>query len=160
MERRLIVMRHATAAPGSGLASDHVRPLTAHGTAEALDVAAQLVERGWQPTRALVSDAARTTETWWAMADLLGAPRSMLLSSLYGAGIEALIYEVKRLPNEVDTVLVLGHNPGWSQAASWLCGHTLSLSTANAVLLSADGSRWTDVLGAAGLTLRDVLRPE
>jgi phosphohistidine phosphatase len=107
----------------------------------------------------LCSDAARTSETLWAMTNRIGAPPSELLPSLYGAGIEGLVHVVKRLPDEVHTVLVLGHNPGWSQAASWLCGEALSLSPANAVLLSAVGSRWTDVLGAGGLQLRDVLKP-
>ena len=158
MRRRLIVMRHATAASGSNVPSDHARPLTAFGTAQAEDVGRQLAHMGWSPDVALVSDASRTSETWWCMTDLLGRPESTLLPSFYGAGLSALVDTVKRLPDTTGTVLVLGHNPGWSEAASWLSGMQVAMSPANAVCLQVDAVSWTHALGPASMDMIDVVR--
>lgn len=157
--RRLIVMRHATAASGAGLATDHERPLTAHGSSEALSVGEQLVRLDWVPDVALVSDAARTTETWWCMERALGAPSMTELPGFYGGGVDALVSEVKRLPSSARTVLVLGHNPGWTGAVHWLSGAPVTLQPAHAALLVGDGERWSEVLGYGALKLADVVLP-
>ena len=158
MRRRLIVMRHATAASGSGLPSDHVRPLTTRGTAEADNVGQQLSSLGWLPDLALVSDASRTSETWWCLAEHVGSPSSTMMPSFYGAGLDALVDALKRLPDDCGSVLVLGHNPGWSEAASWLSGVQIAMAPANAVCLEANGDRWTDVLGPGAMRLDRVVR--
>ena len=156
---RLIVMRHATAVSGANLATDHERPLTPRGTAEAVAVARVLLARNWRPDRALVSDAARTSETWWCMASLLGEPASALLPSFYGAGVETIVSAVKRMDDTVKTVLVLGHNPGWSDAIGWLCGTQVRLAPAHAALLHVSGEQWTDGLGYGALELEGVIGP-
>lgn len=157
--RRLVVMRHATAASGAGLASDHERPLTAHGAAEAESMGRQLAACGWIPDRALVSDAARTTETWWCMEAALGSPPMTELPGFYGAGVGAMVAAVKRLPPTVGTALVLGHNPGWSEAIGWLTGSAVQLAPGQAALLQGQGTVWSDSLGPGALALSRVLHP-
>ena len=157
--RRLILMRHATAATGANLATDHERPLTGRGTEEARAVGLALRAAGWVPDRVLYSDAARTTETWWCMSELLGEPPASAMPSLYGAGTEALAATVQRLAPSEQTVLVLGHNPGWSDAIAWLTGIQVNLAPANAALLLGRGERWAGALGLGALELEDVLRP-
>jgi hypothetical protein len=39
----------------------------------------------------------------------------------------------------------MGHNRGWEEAASLLCGISVELKTANAALLEAPGSSWQEV---------------
>ena len=157
--RRLIVMRHATAVSGANLPTDHERPLTPRGTEEAMAVARILVQRDWLPHRALVSDAARTSETWWCMAQALGEPSASLMPGFYAAGIDAMVGALKRLDPSVQTALVLGHNPGWSDAIGWLCGKQVRLAPANAALLEVRGEQWADGLGYGALKLVGIVRP-
>lgn len=157
--RRLIVMRHATAVSGANLPTDHERPLTPRGADEAIAVARKLVERDWLPDRALVSDAARTCETWWCMTQALGEPPATLLPGFYGAGVEAMVAAVKRMDPAVKTVLVLGHNPGWSDAIGWLSGRQVRLAPAHAALLTLRAGSWTEGLGVGALDLQVVVGP-
>ena len=39
----------------------------------------------------------------------------------------------------------MGHNRGWEEAASQLCGVAVELKTANAALLEAPGGSWKEV---------------
>lgn len=39
----------------------------------------------------------------------------------------------------------MGHNRGWEEAASQLCGVVVELKTANAALLEAPGASWKEV---------------
>lgn len=39
----------------------------------------------------------------------------------------------------------MGHNRGWEEAASALCGVSVELKTANAALLEAPGGSWQEV---------------
>ena len=62
----------------------------------------------------------------------------------------------------VGCVLCVGHNKGWSEAASDLSGTTVELNTANACVLdaAAPGAGWREALADdAGWTLRGVLTP-
>jgi phosphohistidine phosphatase SixA len=94
------------------------------------------------------------------MADRLPPAEVTFTRDLYHAGVLALCTAVGRLPDQQSRVLVLGHNPGWEDAVKWLTGHRVSLTTANAVLLSANGSTWTDVLRSGAWTIETVFRPK
>lgn len=116
--RRLIIMRHATAA-GAGGGSDHERPLTAIGRAEAERVGARLLELSAAPDRALSSSAVRCRETFDALAIALAhEPLVHFEKSLYNAGPAQLRHALAADPlpeaGSSETVLLLAHNPGVS----------------------------------------------
>ena len=100
--RRLIVMRHATAVSSFG-GSDHERPLTERGTREALLMPQRLTARGFTPQWALVSDATRTTETWWCMANAWKGAQATELPSFYGGQTSALVAAVEAVEEELSS---------------------------------------------------------
>src|SRR5689334_22652953 len=104
--RRLILLRHATAANSFG--DDLARPLTAKGTREAAAAGRALATRGLNPDKVLVSPARRTQETWAAMADLFPGAEVEIAPALYDAPpdvlLDAAFYEEK-----ADTVLIIAH---------------------------------------------------
>ena len=162
MPRRLIIMRHARSAwevPGR---SDHERPLDERGRFEASCVATRLVELGWIPQAIHSSDARRTRETAEMMLEALAPAPSLLFDpDFYLAGLPTLRAAAEAWDPSWSTVLALGHNPGWQDAASVLCGRVLGMSTANAVLLETPPgapSGWPEALGGKW-SLVDVLRP-
>ncbi len=163
MPRRLIIMRHARSAWEGPRSSDRERPLDERGRLEALRVATRLVELGWIPDAIHSSDARRTRETAELTLEVLApAPALTFDPDLYLAGLLALRAAAEAWDPSWSTVLALGHNPGWQDAASVLCGSAVGMGTANAVLLQAPPgapSGWSEAL-VGGWSLVDVLRPE
>lgn len=123
-------------------------------------MAVRLAERGWTPDAIWSSDATRTRETCARMLPAFDPEPAVTFDpSLYLAGLEALTEAAARWNASWQTVLVLGHNPGWESAASRLAGESIELKTCNAVLLEGSGSHWSEAF-AGDWHWIDWLRPE
>jgi phosphohistidine phosphatase len=108
--RHLVVMRHAKAEPGGE--TDHSRELAQRGWNDALDAGRWLAGRGLVPDGALVSSARRTTSTWLAVAEGGSFDRAATSSdSLYSAGPETALDLVRETDDDVEALVVVGHNP-------------------------------------------------
>ena len=160
MDRRLIVMRHAKSSWSDPAATDHERPLNKRGRQDAPKVAARLVQMEWQPQWVLSSDSQRTRETMARMQSTLSRDLPVhFRRALYHSGVAAVREEVVTVPDDVQTLMVLGHNPGWEEVVYVLCGEDVVLKTANAALLEGQGSSWPEALRGHGTwRLRQVLR--
>lgn len=160
MSRRLIVMRHAKSSWDNESMSDHERPLNDRGRKEAPEVARKLVELGWVPDLVLSSDSERTRETWECMEGVFEENIEVAwLSEFYHGGMNEVFEALEDLDDE-ETVLVLGHNPGWEGVVTWLSADSITMTTANAALLEADGESWDEVLEQGAWELIDVIRPK
>lgn len=160
-------MRHAKSAWDASVASDHARPLNERGRADAPRIATALVDRGWSPQLVVASDSARTTETWACMADIVDAASQRAAQvdvlwrrSLYLAGLNAALDALYPLHDQVRSVLLLGHNPGWEKAVCDLSGEQVRLTTGNAAMFEVDASAWANVGVTSRWRLVDVLRPK
>ncbi len=162
MPRRLIVMRHAKSDWGTSATTDHERPLNRRGCRDAPNIAAELVSQNWQPDCVLSSDAQRTRETFQRMEDeFTNSPTVEFLGSLYHAGIREIVAAVSMVPDELTTVMVLGHNPGWQSSVFVLSGESVMMTTANAALLTLECDSWAESIVQEGAwKLLDVLRPK
>ena len=129
------MMRHAKSSWTSGASTDHARPLNKRGKKAAAAMGPALMARGWLPDRVISSDSTRTQETLRRMAlpdgaDVVFAPE------LYHGEID----DVRRAiggQSDPMTLLLLGHEPGWSASIAWLTGTQIELKTADAALLTA-----------------------
>lgn len=148
MERRLIVMRHAKSSWAEEGLSDHQRPLNERGLRDAPRVAKRITELGWQPQCIVSSDARRTRETAKLMMSVWeDGIEANFLESLYLAGPREVAAALESVSDEVETLLVLGHNPGWEAVVRTLSGESVTLKTATAVLLKTDAESWLEGLG-------------
>lgn len=143
---RLILMRHCKSSWDSEAPTDFLRPLNKRGRRDAPRVAQALRRRDWAPQGVVVSGATRTVETWERMSRELPEVEVLVDQSLYHAGLSALIASSTRWPDSWQTVLALGHNPGWQGALAALSGVEVEVTTGNAALLSADAGSWGDAL--------------
>lgn len=154
-------MRHAKSAWDTDAATDHARPLNGRGRRDAPRVAERLVELGWVPDRILSSDAQRTRQTCAGMAEALEGVPVSYASDLYHGGLETIAALVPELDGDNTTVMVVGHNPGWEEAASTLTGVHVMMTTANAALLSTDVEGWAEALRLdGGWRLEHLVRPK
>lgn len=157
--RQLILMRHAKAeAAASGGGGDHDRALSARGRAEAAEAGRRLAALA-QPALALISDSARTRQTFEALAPALDpAPSLIVTRALYGATAEAILGEIRGASDEAGVLLVLGHNPGIGDLARRIAGSGDTAAhralaerfpTSCFAVVDLDADRWADV-GAPG----------
>ncbi|XP_010910101.1 uncharacterized protein At3g52155, chloroplastic isoform X2 [Elaeis guineensis] len=171
--RRLILLRHAESALGDRFTKDHDRPLSKAGRADAISVSYKLQQMGWIPELILSSNATRTKETLQIMqehaqgfseAEVYFIPSFYSVAAMDGQTAEHLqkaVCEYSR--DEILTVMCMGHNRGWEEAASMFSGATVELKTCNAALLEATGKSWDEAFTLAGLggwKLCGVVKPD
>lgn len=109
--RRIIVLRHAKADWPS--VPDHERPLADRGRREAPLAGQWIAGAGAVPDLCLCSTALRTRETWKLVAhELPRRPRTVYEERLYEATPGGLVAVIQETPQEVGSLLLVGHNPG------------------------------------------------
>ncbi|GAA2508898.1 histidine phosphatase family protein [Streptomyces gobitricini] len=119
--RRIVLLRHAKA--DWPQVSDHERPLAERGRKDAPVAGRRLAETGITFDLALCSTAARTRETWkLAVHELPQRPRTVYEERLYEASPGEIIALLNETPEDVNDLLVIGHNPGMHAVADALAG--------------------------------------
>jgi phosphohistidine phosphatase len=117
--RRLILLRHAKSDWPD--VPDRDRPLAKRGRRDAPRIGRWLHEHGYRPDVVVVSDAARTRQTWDRVApELGGSPAVRFEPRAYAASALTLLYLARELPGRYRTALLIAHNPGLSELATSL----------------------------------------
>jgi phosphohistidine phosphatase len=150
MPLELILLRHAEAFSDAA-GGDHARALTMAGKAAATRVGATLAAKGLTSFAAITSDARRAKETAAAVGAATGVTAWAEHKSLYLSGIDAIAEVLKDLDGaSVRRVVIVGHNPGWSEAVHVLAGERISLGTAAAAWLKCDADEWPTAISMVG----------
>jgi phosphohistidine phosphatase len=110
--RRLILLRHGKAELAGLVGGDRERPLAERGRAETEMTARWLLSGGFVPDLVLVSPALRTRSTWDCARASFPDVRAEVRDRLYLAGAETICEILDDGTDDVDTIMVVGHNPG------------------------------------------------
>jgi phosphohistidine phosphatase len=144
--KALILLRHAKSSWAEPGLSDYDRPLNDRGKRDAPRVGEVLLERGLSPGLVLSSSAKRARKTAQKVLDASGLKVELrLLDELYLAAPEAYICELQNLPEDIQQVLVVGHNPGLEELLRSLVGRHEHLPTAALVLIELPIAEWSDL---------------
>jgi len=120
--RRLVLLRHAKAEHPLGI-DDHERALALAGRKQCRKVGVAMAEAGVEPDLVLCSSALRTRQTWELVRSGLAVePRVEFRSEVYEAGASSIIALSRTVPDDVRTLLVVGHEPTMSHVAELLAG--------------------------------------
>lgn len=168
--RTLLLLRHAKSSWDDPDLSDHERPLNKRGTTDAPRIGGWMRDNGLMPEAVLCSGAVRARATLaLVLADLKGtAPAITYDESLYLAEPEAILDRIRKVPADVGTLLVVGHNPGLQMLALSLAGGgdrkalaalAEKLPTAGLAVLELDGASWTPI-AYGGCRLRSFVTPK
>ncbi|MGV9875046.1 SixA phosphatase family protein [Streptomyces cellulosae] len=160
--RRLVVLRHAKSARPEDVA-DHERPLAARGRRDAPAAGRALADLDCLPGLALCSTAVRARRTWELAAAQWGTPPPVRFDPrLYHADVPGPLKVIRETPAEVETLLLVGHNPGLEDLVLALADDGLDdlldqvrakFPTNAVAVLDWRGATWRDLLpGAALLT--------
>ncbi|MEV5008617.1 SixA phosphatase family protein [Streptomyces sp. NPDC093064] len=119
--RRIVLFRHAKA--DWPQVADHERPLAERGRTDAAVAGRKLADAGVPVDLALCSTAIRTRETWkLAVHELPHRPKTVYEERVYDASPGELITVLNETPDDVRSVILIGHNPGIQGLAEVLSG--------------------------------------
>lgn len=119
---RLILLRHGKAESSAIGGDDFDRRLAERGRTESADTGRRLAEQGFSPAVILVSAAARTRETYEALADQFPEAQVVVEDDLYHAEAEVILQVAQAAGEGRGTVMVVGHNPGLHELAVQFLG--------------------------------------
>jgi phosphohistidine phosphatase len=120
--KRLLLLRHAKSSWHDPSLADRDRPLAPRGHKAAERIAEHLRSNGPPVDLVLCSSALRTTETLKHVGRAFGDAEMVVEDELYGATGEELLDRLRRVPEDVDGVALIGHNPGVQDLATGLAG--------------------------------------
>ena len=156
-ERTLILLRHAKS-DWSGDEDDIARPLARRGRRQAPGAGRWLATNIDSIDLAVVSPASRARSTWdLVSAELTIPPRTRVDDRVYAASDHELLTVLRELPNDVETVVLVGHNPGIEELASRLTGEWTTMPTSALAVITVSGS-WSTA-GHDSAVLRASGRP-
>jgi phosphohistidine phosphatase len=156
-ERTLILVRHAKS-DWSVASADIDRPLAERGRRQAPEAGRWLAANIDDIGLAVVSPAHRARSTWELVAAELDVPPpSRVDDRVYAASGDELLAVVRDLPEDVETAVLVAHNPGLEDLVSLLTGTSTRLATSAIAVVTIPAS-WSSAAPQAA-ALRASGRP-
>lgn len=119
--RQLILVRHAKAADPGSARTDHERPLTDRGHADAEALGHWFKEQGLRVDLVLCSTAVRTRETWADVVSSSGLGALVVNDQrIYNASVERLLDVIAEEGGPSRSIALVGHAPGMPSLAATL----------------------------------------
>lgn len=106
--KQLFVLRHAKSSWDDPELEDRERPLAPRGWRATRVVAEHIRAAGIQPAQVLCSNALRTQQTLEGVAP---AGEHLIEPELYSASAQEVRERLRRLPEELPSAMLIGHNP-------------------------------------------------
>ena len=168
--KTLHLLRHAKAVEDNPDGTDHARPLAKRGIAAAKVLAQHIKDSAFTVDRVFCSTSKRTRETYELLAPALQGASIAYRDRLYLVAAGDLLDFIQGLPDMADSVMLIGHNPGFHNVALMLAknaarGHADELAvlkekfpTGALCSLNFDIAHWRQVKAGTG-TLTAFIRP-
>jgi phosphohistidine phosphatase len=161
MPRCLLLCRHAETENPAFDQPDIDRNLTAAGITQARMTGAW-IKAHYQVAGLVVSSARRTTQTARVLAEMLLLPPEKVIADplLYNAPTAKIIDRILQLPEDLDTIVVVGHNPGLTQVITDITGTDPGfLEPGNVAVITFPTESWQKIEQTSAI-LEEVYRPE
>jgi len=112
--KEVYFVRHAKSSWDDLSLSDHERGLMERGLKDAEMISGILAKQGVQPDGTFSSDAVRAIKTAEIFSKNLNSNHIQTCRDLYLAGSFSIIHFLYSLDDSYETVMVFGHNPGYT----------------------------------------------
>nr|WP_294796191.1 histidine phosphatase family protein [uncultured Mucilaginibacter sp.] len=147
--KKLVIIRHAKATHESGYV-DFERPLTHSGIQDAAIMAGRLNESDHVPKMLVSSPALRTISTANIFSQHLNLPAAEEIKGIYEADRDDLVEIVTELPDNLDCIGLVGHNPGLGQLLYYFSGAAHDVPTCAVAIVEFDTDVWASVTSNSG----------
>ena len=142
------LVRHGKALQDYSSIADNDRPLIEKGIVKSEAAANRLYDKYGTPDLIISSHAARALHTAHIFARVMNYPhnRVQVDENLYMEGEDVAYSILKKLPNEVETVMMVGHNPDLTYLAD-VCTRqeNASIPTSGIVTIIFETDRWSQI---------------
>lgn len=166
--KTVLLLRHAKSSWDEPQLPDHLRPLAPRGKKAAPRIGSYMAEQGLQPGLVLCSPARRALDTWNLVSEQLGGVTQVdILEDLYHTSPATLLALIGELPDSIDSVLLVGHNPTFEELALSLAGEgdeeglaemARKYPTGALAVIDFPIERWREIQAGLG-SLRVFVRP-
>ncbi len=158
--KTVLILRHAKSSWKAELASDHDRPLNKRGKRDAPRMGKLLRDGHLEPELIISSTAKRARKTASKVAKKCGYEGVIELDgSLYLAAPSQYIAVLQNVPDHIERVLVVGHNPGEEELLAHLTGQPVRFPTAALAQVELDIASWEELTRETRGRLIDLWRP-
>ena len=143
--KNLTIVRHAESSLQDEQYLDKNRPLTKNGRNEALIMSQRIRDAEIKPLKILSSSATRAWETALIIAKTIKYNENLLTKDdrLYLADIYNLVCIIEEQNQDVNNLMIIGHNPGLIELINLLSIKKIAnLSTSGAVSLNINTDDW------------------
>lgn len=153
MYKTLILVRHAKSSWDDPFLADIARPLGERGHRDAPIMAAHFSSEGVPVDYLLSSPAKRAYDTAKYFATAFDVAEAAISSDpdIYHASSNALLKIVQRQPDTHSTIMMFGHNPGFTDFANSLARLNIdNIPTCGVVGIRIEVGRWRDIAFGKG----------
>jgi phosphohistidine phosphatase len=158
--KTLYLLRHAKSSWDDSSVSDFDRPLNERGEKAAPFVGSLMKERGMTPEAIISSPAKRAKQTAKLVAKAAEFPSKISYDErIYEASTARLLAVMGEIADGIDSVMIVGHNPGMESLIWYLTGKMEPMPTAALAVIELNVDRWSDV-SEGGSLLITLIRPK
>jgi len=144
--KTLFVLRHAKSSWENPDWSDFERPLNSRGLDAARFIGELIYERGLQPQIIVSSPAKRAKQTAVLVKEIAEVSKPVKFDErIYEASPHALFNLIREIDEKWESVLIVGHNPGFENLVRMLTGETVSMPTAALAKINLNLENWHDL---------------
>ncbi len=147
MTKKLFVLRHAQSAGKQSRQPDYDRDLTVEGEAKAKALGQKIKKENYDIDLILSSAATRTRHTVASVNEILQLTSEKIhyKKELYDAMLQDWIAEIHKLPADLRTVMLVGHNPGLSMLATNFHNTIVDLEPCELIAFEFDVNSWEEI---------------
>ena len=147
--KSILFFRHGKASHNyEQYASDFDRDLAERGRKDAKESVLRIIKNNLQPQIILSSPSVRTLQTLKIINNELNIKKEKILlgSNLYLASVPQIFRELSELDNQYNSLLLVGHNPAFTEMVN-LCEGTYldNLPTAGVACLAFNKNTWENL---------------
>ena len=144
----LYLIRHAKSSWNEPGLSDFERPLNSRGKHDAPFMGKLLKEKHVLPDKIISSSAVRAFTTARTMAAEINYPVEKIETTdkIYEASASEILNVIQSVDNEVTTLMLFGHNPGFTSLSNYLSDRQVdNIPTCGISRIEFDVDSWTEV---------------
>ncbi len=157
--KTLLILRHAKSSWSNPGLADIDRPLNKRGKRDAPRIGALLREQELVPDIILCSPAVRARKTAKAVSEGIGYEGEIEIHADFYPGDPDIFIEIfYSLPDQIDTVMIVAHNPGLEELLYVLTGESARMPTSALAQLSLPIDKWFELDDESGGKLINLWR--
>ena len=158
--KNLFLLRHAKSSWDNAALGDFDRPLSKRGISNAIQLSEYIQKHSISFDLVLSSPSERTQSTLDLVLNSFDPiPKTSLKESIYHASPSNLSQLIKELDDEINNLLIIGHNPGLHILTETLTNESIVKFPTCAFAKITNFNHWKDV-DAGILTLESVITPK